>query len=148
MLIFVKNDDCVSYKMTFHHVFIYLDLVCILYPVCSLQSAVCSLHFVLTDIGCIFFLSETFSVIPTRINILSEKQSSYLRTALSCLSKTEDNNLKCILNDRICFSLDRQSNDNLIFVTAFGAHFSLTVHFTQTSESLHICRAFSSHLGH
>ena len=26
-----------------------LYLVCILYPVCSLQSAVCSLHFVLTD---------------------------------------------------------------------------------------------------
>ena len=23
MLIFVKNDDCVSYKMIFHHVFIY-----------------------------------------------------------------------------------------------------------------------------
>ena len=42
MLIFVKNDDCVSYKMTFHHVFIYLDLVCILYPVCSLQSAFCT----------------------------------------------------------------------------------------------------------
>ena len=45
----------VSYKMTFHHVFIYLDLVCILYPVCSLQSAfctrstVCSLRFVLTE---------------------------------------------------------------------------------------------------
>ena len=50
MLIFVKNDDCVSHKMTFHHVFIYLDLVCILYPVCSLQSAVCSLHFVLTAV--------------------------------------------------------------------------------------------------
>ena len=29
--------------MTFHHVFIYLDLVCILYPVCSLR-------FVLTDL--------------------------------------------------------------------------------------------------
>ena len=47
--------------------------------------------------GCIFFLSETFSVMPTRIRILLEKQSRYLRTALSCLSKTEDNNLKCIL---------------------------------------------------
>ena len=54
------------------------------------------------------------SVIPARIHILSEKQSSYLRTALSCSSKTEDNNLNCILNDRICFSLDRQSNDNWI----------------------------------
>ena len=27
-----------------------LYLVCILYPVCSLQSAVCSLHFILTDL--------------------------------------------------------------------------------------------------
>ena len=34
----------VSYKMTFHHVLFYLDLVCILYPVCSLQSAVCVLY--------------------------------------------------------------------------------------------------------
>ena len=49
MLIFVKNDDCVSYKMTFHHVFIYLDLVCILYPVCSLQSAFCTDWFSITD---------------------------------------------------------------------------------------------------
>ena len=54
-----------------------------------------------------FFVSETFSVMPTRIHILSEKYSSYLRTALSWLSKTEDNNLKCILNDKIFFSLYR-----------------------------------------
>ena len=43
MLIFVKNDDCVSYKMTFHHVFIYLFRFG-LHFVPGLQSAVCSLQ--------------------------------------------------------------------------------------------------------
>ena len=35
-----------------------------------------------------------------------------------------------------------------VFATAFVVHLSLTVHFTQMSESQYRCRAFSSHLGH
>ena len=38
---------------------------------------------------------------------IQEKQSaSYLRTVVSCLCKTEDNNEICIFNHRICFSQD------------------------------------------
>ena len=78
MLIFVKNDDCVSYKMTFHHVFIYLDLVCILYPVCSLQSAVCSLHFVLTGIVSNYCLRCKYNLIY--LYIFKDNMNGYLNT--------------------------------------------------------------------
>ena len=38
--------------------------------------------------------------------------------------------------------------DMNVFATAFVVHLSLTVHFTQMSESRYRCRAFSSHLEH
>ena len=73
-----------------------LYLVCILYPVCSLQSAVCSLHFVLTDyvstkcniswytmgnyfsIGAIFNVLEKKRVLPILFRLLKNVYLVYI----------------------------------------------------------------------
>ena len=67
----------------------------------------------------------------------SGEATSQPQTELCCLSQTEDNN-----NCTCVFSMPGFAShwmktlweDRTMFVTTFGARFSLTVHFTQRSE--------------